>query len=57
MIDFVSVGAIIADVAFIFVFAISVFLAYRKGFTILVFNSIGLLLGIIAVIALCKPLI
>ena len=56
MIDFVSVGAIIADVAFIFVFAISVFLAYRKGFTILVFNSIGLLLGIIAVIALCKPL-
>ena len=56
MIDFVSVGAIIADVILVAVFVFSVFLAYRKGFTILVFNSIGLIVGIIAVIALCKPL-
>lgn len=56
MIDFVSVGALIADIALICTFVISISAAFRKGFTILVFNFICLLITIVAVLALCKPL-
>lgn len=55
MVDFVSVGAIIADVAIVCIFVISIFAAFRKGFALLVFNCIAWLVTIIAVIALCKP--
>ena len=56
MIDFVSVGALIADIALVCTFVISISAAFRKGFTILVFNFICLLITIVAVLALCKPL-
>ena len=54
--NFVSAGAICADIALICTFVISIFLAFRKGFTVLVFNFICLIITIIAVIALCKPI-
>ena len=56
MIDFVSVGAVIADIALICTFVISICAAFRRGFTLLVFNFICLLITIVAVLALCKPL-
>lgn len=56
MIDFVSVGAVVVDIVFVCAFAFSILLAYRRGFTVLVFNSIGLLVILIAVMLLCKPL-
>ena len=49
-------GATIADLALILTFVISIFFAYRKGFTYLVFNFICLLITIFAVLILCKPL-
>lgn len=49
-------GATIADIALICTFIISIFGAFRKGFTYLVFNFICLLITIFAVLALCKPL-
>ena len=49
-------GATIADIALICTFIISIFAAFRKGFTYLVFNFICLLITIVAVLALCKPL-
>ena len=56
MIDFVSVGALIADITIIFIFIMSILLAYRRGFTILVFNLISLTITFIAVLLLFKPL-
>ncbi len=55
MIDFVSVGAVIADIALVLVFVISISLAYRRGLTLLAFNLICLVITFVAVIALCKP--
>ena len=49
-------GATIADIALICTFIISIFAAFRKGFTYLVFNFICLLITIFAVLILCKPL-
>lgn len=51
-----SIGAIIADIILVSILVISTYLAFRKGFTFLVFNFISLIITIIAVIALCKPL-
>jgi len=48
-------GAIIADIALVCTFIISIFAAFRKGFTFLVFNFICLLITIVAVLVLCKP--
>lgn len=56
MIDFVSIGAVIADIALICTFIISIFGAFRKGFTYLVFNFICMLITIFAVLLLCRPL-
>ena len=56
MIDFVSVGATIVDIVLICTFIISIFDAFRRGFTVLVFNLICLIITIVAVVALCKPL-
>ena len=56
MIDFVAIGAHIADIALICTFIISIFAAFRKGFTYLVFNFICLLITIFAVLILCRPL-
>ena len=55
MINFVSIGAVIADIVLICLFILSVSIAYRRGFTILVFNLICTAITVIAVIALCKP--
>ena len=56
MIDFVSVGAIIVDIALVCTFIISVFAAFRRGFTVLVFNLICAVITLVAVLLLCKPL-
>lgn len=56
MIDFVSIGATIADISLICIFIISIFAAFRKGFTYLVFNFICLLITLFAVLLLCRPL-
>ena len=56
MIDFVSVGAIIADIVLVCTFVISIFAAFRRGFTILVFNLICMLITLVAVLVFCKPL-
>lgn len=56
MIDFVSIGALIADIVLVCTFVISIFGAFRKGFTYLVFNFICLLITIFAVLILCKPI-
>lgn len=54
--NFISVGATIADIVVICTFIISIFAAFRKGFTILVFNLICLVITIVAVLVLCKPI-
>ena len=56
MIDFVFIGGIIADIILVLVFAMSISLGYRKGFTVLVFNLICLIITVIAVTCLCKPI-
>lgn len=56
MIDFVSIGAIIADIVVVCVFIISISAGLRRGFTMLVFNLIAWLITIVAILALCKPL-
>lgn len=56
MINFVSVGAIIADIVLVCTFIISIFIGFRRGFTVLVFNLICLIIMVVAVLALCKPL-
>jgi len=56
MIDFISIGAVVADIALICTFIISIFAAFRKGFTFLVFNFISLIITLFAVLLLCKPL-
>lgn len=56
MIDFIAVGAIIADIAVLGTFIYSILLAYRRGFTILVFNLICMVITVVAVLIFCKPL-
>ena len=56
MINFVAIGAIIADIVLICTFIFSTITAFKKGFTFLVFNFICLIITIIAVLVLCKPL-
>lgn len=56
MINFITIGSIIADIALILVFVSSITLGYRRGFTVLVFNLICLIITVIAVTTLCKPL-
>ena len=56
MIDFLSIGSIIADVILVGIFIISILLAYRRGFTILVFNLICMAITIVSVLILCKPI-
>lgn len=48
-------GATIADLIVICTFIISIFAAFKKGFTILVFNLICLIITLVAVLLLCKP--
>ena len=55
MINFISVGSIIADIIVICIFIISIFQAYKRGLTTMIFNLTCMAITIIAVLILCKP--
>lgn len=55
MINFTNIGSIIADVLVVCAFIISIFQAYKKGLTTMVFNLACLGITIIAVLLLYKP--
>ena len=56
MINFAVVGSLIVDFLLILIIIISIVLAERKGFSILVFNLICMVIMLVAVPVLCKPL-
>ena len=55
MIDFLSIGGIVADIVVIAIILISISHGYRRGLSLLVYQAVALILTIILVIALCKP--
>jgi ABC-type multidrug transport system permease subunit len=55
MINFSSLGGIVADIVVICIFVISIFGAYKRGLTALMVHLVGLIVTIIAVLVLCKP--
>jgi hypothetical protein len=55
MINFIQTGSIIADVIVICIFIISIFQAYKRGLTTMVFNLVCLIITLIAVLILYKP--
>ena len=56
MINFVSVGTAIADIAVICVFAISIVNGFRRGLAGLMFSLACLVVTLIAVFTLTKPI-
>lgn len=55
MIDFLSIGGIVADIAVIAIILISISQGYRRGLSLLIYQAVALILTIILVITLCKP--
>jgi len=56
MINFVNIGSVIADILVICIFILSIFQAYRRGLTSMIFNLVCLLITVIAVLILSKPI-
>lgn len=50
------IGSIIADIAIIAILIISIFQAYKRGLTMLVFHLACLVITLIVVFILCKPI-
>lgn len=55
MIDFLSVGGVVADIVVIAIILISISHGYRRGLSLLLYQAVALILTIVLVIALCKP--
>lgn len=55
MIDFLSIGGIIADIVVIAIILLSIAQGYRRGLSLLIYQAIALVVTIILVLVLCKP--
>lgn len=55
MIDFLSIGGVVADIIVIALLLISISHGYRRGLSLLIYQAVALILTIILVIALCQP--
>ena len=55
MVNFVSIGSIIADVIVVLIFIFSVIQAYRRGLTLVIYQFVSLIITFIALLILCKP--
>ena len=55
MIDFLSIGGIIADICVIAIILISISQGYRRGLSLLIYQAAALIVTIILVLVLCKP--
>lgn len=55
MIDFLTVGGIVADIVVLAIILISISHGYRRGLSLLLYQAAALIVTIILVLTLCKP--
>lgn len=55
MIDFLSIGGVVADIVVLAIMLISISHGYRRGLSLLLYQAVALILTIILVFALCQP--